>query len=134
MSAIKNISIDDLFAASYLLWTNRLMADQIALEAIMLINKARSRKFSFFNGKTSRSIVGGLFYILGYRYDIVKKQKEIADMLGTSDVTIRDSYRQWIETFPDLFSDVIEKFLADDKLRYYILTNLNKKGYVEIKI
>jgi hypothetical protein len=134
MSAIKNISIDELFAASYLLWTNRLIADQIALEAIMLINKAHSRKFSFLSGKTSRWIVGGLFYLLSYRHDTVKKQNEIAAILGTSEVTIRDSYRQWIETFPDLFGDIIEKFLADDKLRYYILTNLNKKGYVEIKI
>jgi hypothetical protein len=57
----------------------------------------------------------------------VKRQRELAWRLGTSDVTIRTSYRQWLQEFPDLFSDVIAKFAQDKELRYFVLLNLKPK-------
>ncbi len=64
---------------------------------------------------------------MSYRYDSVKKQRELADRLGTSDVSIRTNYRQWLEEFPDLFLDVIGKFATDGSLRYYVLLNLKPR-------
>lgn len=97
------------------------------MDALEIIAKAHKRKFAFFNGKTSRGLVGGLFYLLGHKYDVVKNQKELADRLGTTDVTIRASYRNWLEAFPDLFLDVIGKLAQDQNLRYYVLTDLKRK-------
>jgi hypothetical protein len=126
ISILKRIPLDEVLAASHSIWLNAETADNIALDTIQIINKSYKRKFSFFNGKTSRRLVGGLFYLLGYRYDAVKRQKELAKKLGTTDVSIRASYRQWLETFPDLFLDVIGKFSQDKDLRSYVLLTLKQ--------
>jgi hypothetical protein len=109
VSVLNRIPFEDVRAAAYTIWADRKIADKIALETIETINKTYYRKLSFFNGRKAKSIVGGLFYLLGYKYDAVKKQNELADKLGTTDHSIRDSYRKWLETFPDLFLDVIGK-------------------------
>jgi transcription initiation factor TFIIIB Brf1 subunit/transcription initiation factor TFIIB len=95
------------------------MAEKIASSALEIITIANKSNFAFFSGKSSRGLVGGLFYLLGFRYDAVKKQKELAGQLGTTDVTIRASYRKWLEEFPDLFSDVIDKIANSNKLGYF---------------
>jgi hypothetical protein len=122
----QRIPVEEVKAAAYAIWVDSEIADQIALETIQIINKTFNRKFSFFNGKRSKILVGGLFYLLSYRYDVIKKQMELADKLGTSDVSIRASYRLWLETFPDLFLDVIGKFSMDKDLRSYILLTFKK--------
>jgi len=126
VSTLKRIPFDELMAASHNIWLNTEMANKVALEATQIINKSYARKFSFFNGKSSRSIVGGLYYLLGFRHNAMKRQVEIADKLGTSDVSIRKSYRLWLEAFPDLFLDVIGKFADDKDHRSYILLTLNQ--------
>jgi hypothetical protein len=126
MSLLYRIPMEEVFAAAHTVWTNESIADKVAMETIQIINQTYKKKFSFFDGKSSRSLVGGLFYLLGYRFDDIKKQNELADHLGTTDVTIRLSYRKWLETYPDLFGDVIEKFAADKELRYYVLIGLEK--------
>jgi transcription initiation factor TFIIIB Brf1 subunit/transcription initiation factor TFIIB len=128
MSSIifRRISTQEIFAASHTVWSDK-TADKIAQNAIEIIDYAHQKRFAFFNGKTSKGIVGGLFYLLSYRYDVVKRQRELAWRLGTSDVTIRTSYRQWLQEFPDLFSDVIAKFAQDKELRYFVLLNLKPK-------
>jgi len=90
------------------------------------MNQTYIRKFAFFNGKSAKSIVGGLFYILGFRHDAVKKQNELADQLGTTDVSIRVSYRKWLETFPDLFLDVIAKLASITAFQTYVLIDLKQ--------
>jgi len=127
MSALNRIPYEEVLAAAHTLWSNEAVANKVAVETVEIINRTYKRKFAFFNGKSSKCIVGGLFYILGYRYNAVKKQRELADHLGTSDVTIRASYRQWLEVFPDLFLDVIGKFAEDNTLRYFVLLN-HKQG------
>jgi transcription initiation factor TFIIIB Brf1 subunit/transcription initiation factor TFIIB len=126
MSLLNRIPMEEVFAAAHTVWINDSIADRVAMETIQIINQTYKRKFSFFDGKSSRSLVGGLFYLLGYRFDDIKKQNELADHLGTTDVTIRLSYRKWLETYPDLFGDVIEKFAANKDLRYYVLIELEK--------
>jgi len=109
-----NLSIPDrlsseVSAAARAVWSDQGLAEKIASSALELITNASDRKFSFFSGKSSRGLLGGLFYLLGFRYSAVKKQKELAEKLGTTDVTIRTSYRKWLEEFPDLFTDVNDK-------------------------
>jgi transcription initiation factor TFIIIB Brf1 subunit/transcription initiation factor TFIIB len=130
MSGLRRISSDEVSAVAQTVWLDRLIADTIASEASQIINQTYTRKFAFFNGKSSRCLVGGLFYLLGFRYDAIKKQNELADRLGTTDVTIRLSYRRWLETFPDLFLDVINKFAADKDLRFFVLLDL-KEGMIK---
>jgi transcription initiation factor TFIIIB Brf1 subunit/transcription initiation factor TFIIB len=127
MNTLNRISPEEIKVAAKTIWHSQQIANPISQETVDIIMKTSARKFSFFNGKTSRGLVGGLFYLLGYKYDAVKNQKELADRLGTSDVTIRASYRNWLKEFPDLFQDVIIKLAQDRNLRYYILTDLKRK-------
>jgi hypothetical protein len=126
MSLLNRIPTEEVLAAANSLWEDKALANKVAFEAVQIINQTYKRKFAFYNGKRSGCLVGGLFYLLGYRYDSVKKQNELADCLGTTDVSVRLSYRKWLETFPDLFTDVIGKFAAHKDLRYFILIDLKK--------
>jgi hypothetical protein len=128
-SILKRISPEEITAAAYLIWKDPSTANKIAQSAIQTINQTHKRKFTFYNGKKSRTLVSGLFYLLGYRYDAAKKQRELAWKLGTSDVTVRASYREWLEEFPDLFLDVIGKFAQDNNLRYFVLLNLQRSAH-----
>jgi transcription initiation factor TFIIIB Brf1 subunit/transcription initiation factor TFIIB len=119
--------MEEVFAAARIMWVDRSTADRIAENTVEIINRTQKRKTSFYNGKTSRRLIGGLFYLLSYRFDSVKKQREVAWRLGTTDVTIRTSYRQWLMEFPDLFLDVIAKFAANKELRYFVLIDLKQK-------
>ena len=127
LTILNRIAPEEVAIAAKTIWQNHLIANAISKDTVDLLMKTNARKFSFFNGKTSRGLVGGLFYLLGYKYDAVKNQKELADRLGTSDVTIRASYRCWLEEFPDLFQDVIGKLAQDQNLRWYVLVDLRRK-------
>jgi transcription initiation factor TFIIIB Brf1 subunit/transcription initiation factor TFIIB len=126
MSLLKRIPPSEVSAAAHTIWLEKSIADTIAFQTIQIINQAYKRKFVFFNGKSSKHIVGGLFYLLGFRYADVKRQTELAHQLGTSDVTIRESYRKWLMTFPDLFLDIIVKFESDKDSRYFALKDLKE--------
>ena len=126
VSLLRRISFSEISVAAHAIWWDKSIADTIALETTRIINQTYARKFVFFNGKSSKCLIGGLFYILSYRYDAAKKQKEIANQLDTSEVTIRASYRKWLETFPDLFLDVIGKFSTKTTLRSFVLLDLKK--------
>lgn len=126
VSLLKRISTTEISTAAHAVWLNKSVADAIALETVQIINQTYKRKFAFFNGKSSRCIVGGLFYLLGYRHDAIKKQNEIAHQIGTTEISIRVSYRKWLETFPDLFLDVIGKFATISSLRSFILFDLKQ--------
>ena len=134
MSLFRRISLDEVMTASYDIWINSETANQIARDTVQIINKTYARKFSFFTGKSSKSLLGGLFYLLGYRHNAIKKQREIAVKLGTTEVSIRASYRQWLETFPDLFLDIISKFAQDKDLRTYILLTLKDPATLNLTL
>ena len=118
MSVMHRIPFEDVSAASHRIWSDKLIAAEIAKEAIEIISFASRKKFTFFNGKSFKYIVGGLFYLLGYRYNAVKRQRVLAEHLCTTEVTIRASYKQWLATFPEVFVDIFVKIPAEDKLRF----------------
>ena len=84
-------------------------ADDIAANALQVLVNASRINLRFFNGKTSASLLGGLFYILGYRYYAIRTQHQIAEKLGTSEASVRKSCKNWFKTFPFLFTDVTGK-------------------------
>ncbi len=127
LNMLRRISPKEITIAARRLWQDPLVAETIDRETVDLITKIQKHNLSFFSGKTSRGLVGGLFYLLGYRHDSVKNQKEIADLLGTSDVTIRSSYRNWLEEFPDLFQDIVGKLALDQNLRWYVITDYRRR-------
>ena len=102
MNTLKRIPLSEVSIAAQAIWPEKNVSEEIASEVTKILNQTYKRKFVFFNGKSYRYLVGGLFYLLGYRYNVVKRQRELASALGTSDVTIRKAYRGWLETFPDL--------------------------------
>lgn len=106
----KDVNDNDILVAARNIWADDKTAGKVAVEANRLIKIAYNRKSSFFNRRSSKFIAGGLFYLLGYRFDSKKNQRQIADKLGTTDNTVRSSYNRWIETFPDMFADVIVRF------------------------
>ncbi len=120
------ISFDELLAAAHIVWPDKPTARKVATNAYSILNLVQKRKVSFYFGRKSRAVVGGLFYLLGFRYDCVKKQNELADKLGTTDVTIRQSYRKWLIEFPDLFDDVINKLAQEESLKYFVLIDLKQ--------
>jgi transcription initiation factor TFIIIB Brf1 subunit/transcription initiation factor TFIIB len=109
----------EVVAAAQAVWSDRALAGKIASSALELITNVHESKFTFFSGKSSRGLLGGLFYILGFRYGAEKKQKELAEKLGTTDVTIRASYRNWLEEFPELFADVNDKITNNNNHSYF---------------
>ena len=128
MSIPKRISFEEVSASAHTVWLNESIADSVALDASKIINQICKRKHLFFNGKSSKFIVGGLFYLLGFRHNAVKKQRELADQLGTNDVTIRAAYRQLLKEFPDLFLDIMGKFARDDSLRFFVFLDLKQNA------
>jgi transcription initiation factor TFIIIB Brf1 subunit/transcription initiation factor TFIIB len=124
LSILKRIPMEDIVTIAHILWSDKAIADRVAADADATISQAYQRKFVFFNGKSSKCVVGGLFYLLSFRYDSIRKQREISDKLGTTDVTVRASYRQWLANFPDLFPDVIGKLAENPAFRYSLLIDL----------
>lgn len=119
MSILDRLS-SEVIAAAKTIWLYQVTAEKIASSALEIITNAHKSKFAFFSGKSSRGLIGGLFYLLGFRYAAAKKQKELAEKLGTTDVTIRASYRKWLEEFPELFADVSDKIASNNALSYFV--------------
>ena len=116
------LKIQEITAAAHSLWPNKKTARKIITDSVEIINQACKKKFAFGNGKNFRCIVGGLFYLLGFRYNDPKKQREIAITLQITDVSIRLSYKRWLKEFPDLFQDVTAN-LADQEFRHHCYPN-----------
>jgi transcription initiation factor TFIIIB Brf1 subunit/transcription initiation factor TFIIB len=87
------------------LWQDQLSAaEAIASEASLILIQAYEKKPFFFSGKSEKGILSGLFYHLGQKYESVKTQHAIAQSLKTTEMTVRASYHDWIEQFPDLLN------------------------------
>jgi transcription initiation factor TFIIIB Brf1 subunit/transcription initiation factor TFIIB len=89
-------------ASANKIWQKPRTAGAVASEALRTIDLAYERNSVFFSGKSKRGIVGGLFYCLGLALRSFKTQKEIARILGTTEMTVRASSRAWQKQFPDL--------------------------------
>jgi transcription initiation factor TFIIIB Brf1 subunit/transcription initiation factor TFIIB len=123
---LKRVDYDELLATAKIIWQDTATVQKIAFDSYSILNHVEKRKVTFYSGRRTVALVGGLFYLLGFRFDAVKKQNELADTLGTSDVTIRRSYRDWLIEFPDLFVDVIGKLAQENTLKYFVLIDLKQ--------
>jgi transcription initiation factor TFIIIB Brf1 subunit/transcription initiation factor TFIIB len=85
---------------------NHEVADDVASNALHVLAQASNANLRFFNRKSPKCVLGGLFYILGFRFYAPKTQREIADFLCTTEVSIRKSYHGWLSEFPELFTDL----------------------------
>jgi hypothetical protein len=124
MVFLDRVSFQEVLGAANVIWFNNPVANEVATETMNILNMAYHKKPRFFNGKCSRGLVGGIFYLLGFRHDVARKQKEIARSLGTTEVTVRASYRQWLKEFSEQFTDIIGKLANERSLRYFILIDL----------
>lgn len=86
------------------LWEDKLISELIASETSKIIKTVYRKKSAFFSGKSAKGVLSGIFYLLGIKNKAKKTQRDIAHSLNTNDVTVRDSYREWLGTFPDFFS------------------------------
>jgi transcription initiation factor TFIIIB Brf1 subunit/transcription initiation factor TFIIB len=92
--------------AARAVWVDEEIADDIAKNAMQILAETSKLNLRFFCGKKPKCILGGLFYILGFRFKAVKTQKEIALFLCTTEVSVAKSYRIWLEKFPQYFTDI----------------------------
>jgi transcription initiation factor TFIIIB Brf1 subunit/transcription initiation factor TFIIB len=126
-TVLSRVSFEELYVAAQLVWADKKTAKEIAISSHAILDQVHKRKPNFYSGRRATALVSGLFYLLSFRFDSVKKQNELASKLGTTDVTIRASYRKWLIAFPDLFVDVIGKFAQDNSLKYFVLVDLKRE-------
>jgi len=124
---MERISFENPLDTAQIIWSSKTTVHNVAADSYSILTKVQGRKTAFCSGRRATALVGGLFYLLGFRYNDVKKQIELARKLGTTEVTIRKSYREWLIGFPDLFVDVIGKLAQHESLRYFVLLDLKQK-------
>ncbi len=97
---LHRIEEEDILSFARKTWQNqRSVAMKMASKAVDVINETYQANPTFFSGKSMRGIIGGLFYVLGHRYGNARTQKEIAQSLNITEMTIRASCRNWIKPF-----------------------------------
>ena len=105
LSSFYRINCEKIKGAARAVWVNQAIADEIASEAMQILEQASKANFRFFSGKSPKCILGGLFYILGFKFKAIKTQREIASFLCTTEVSICKSYNSWMNEFPYYFTD-----------------------------
>jgi hypothetical protein len=116
---LTRITCEKIEVAARAVWVNQETADAIASNALQLMAQASSANLKFFNAKKPKCILSGLFYILGFRFSAVKTQREIADLLCTTEVSVRKSYKSWLSEFPQFFTDIRFKMSENRQFDYY---------------
>ena len=98
LSSAKVLSI-----ASSIWQDHPIMAELMATETSHVFRMIHKRRQNYFSGKSKKRLLSGIFYLLGIKNKAMKSQREIARCLNTSEATVRASYRDHKENFPDLF-------------------------------
>jgi transcription initiation factor TFIIIB Brf1 subunit/transcription initiation factor TFIIB len=111
-------------SAARVVWVNQEVADDIASNALQILAKTARQNLRFFCGKPPKSILGGLFYILGFRFKAVKTQSEIACFLCTTEGSVRKSYKSWLSEFPEQFIDLDYQRLSDNSITLVVRKNM----------
>ena len=88
------------------------IAKAIADEASEFIQIGLEEKPIFFSGKSAKGVASGLFYHLGFVRGCPKTQAEIAKSLETTDMTVRASFRDWLNSFMDLFPTENRRYVS----------------------
>jgi len=86
-------------------WVNKQTSRKLGQKALEIIKECYLRKPTFFCGRSSASILSGLFYILGVEYKALATKYKVASALGVTEVTVRQSYKRWLNYFPDMFKN-----------------------------
>ena len=81
VTILTRISCETIVLSARAVWVNQEIADNIASDAQQILAKASSIKLRFFNAKTQKCLLGGLFSLSGYRYDAPRTHREIANTL-----------------------------------------------------
>jgi transcription initiation factor TFIIIB Brf1 subunit/transcription initiation factor TFIIB len=102
-SNAKRLSSQKVLLYASKLWRDQSIAELIAAEASDIIRTVYQRQRIFFSGKSEKRVLAGIFYLLGIKNKAKKTQKQIALSLNTNDVTVRNSYRDWLDNFPEFF-------------------------------
>jgi hypothetical protein len=92
--------------AARAVWVDEEIADDISKNALQILADTSKLNLRFFCGKAPKCILGGLFYILGFRFKAIKTQREIADFLCTTEVSVAKSSKIWLEKLPHYFTDL----------------------------
>ena len=95
--------------AAHKIWKDRKWARAIGEVAAETIRKCYERDKVFLCGRSLKGTLGGLFYILGRESDQIVSQEHIASALGSSGVTVRESYRRWLQRFPEWFPVMVKE-------------------------
>jgi len=107
----KRLSSKQVFEAANAVWLNQpMIAEDIASESSKIIQSVFKETPMFFSGKSSKRVLSGLFYQLSLNTVNTKTQREIASALGTTELTTRMSYREWVNCFPKNFQKKSEAF------------------------
>ena len=112
------IHSEKITSAARIVWINQKIADDIAQSALQILAKASKQNLRFFCGKSPKCILGGLFYILGFKFNSKITQREIADLLCTTEDSIRKSYKKWLIEFPQFFTDITALKIPKDTTTY----------------
>jgi transcription initiation factor TFIIIB Brf1 subunit/transcription initiation factor TFIIB len=127
LSILNRIRKEEILTLAKILWTDREKAEKIGISAVEIITRTSKDRVSFLSGKSSKSLLGGLFYLLGLRYEVTKTQKDLAEKLSTTEITIRASYRKWLDEFPDLFFGINDKFEEDKERGHWVRSKRDKR-------
>ena len=95
-------------------WKDTKVADKIALDTHEILKQIYPKDKdpylpSFLDRCENRTVFGGLFYILGSRYQNTKKtMKEIAKALGTHPTEIMSYYHMFCYNYPEILQQYSE--------------------------
>jgi len=127
-NGLERFSRSQVLSYSSMVWEDKQpIAKLIAAETSRIIQTVNKRRPTFFSGKSEKGLLSGIFYLLSLKNKAMKTQREIARSLKTTDVTVRASYRKWLQEFPDLFSDLRATFAEDENKSLFIPSNLGKR-------
>jgi hypothetical protein len=121
--------------AAHSVWPNeQSVARLIGLQAARIINQCYFKKPTFFCGKQKRTLLGGLFYLLGLQQGTPVTQEHLR-VLGVTPNSIKISKYKWVESFPEVFpafevkeeSNVVRMYLRG-KLAHEVVHELKRKA------
>lgn len=91
---------------------------ELLVEAVRRINYADDKNRIFFCGRPHKTILAGLFYLLGHEFGAAVTMCHIRSSISINEASIRNSYRHWLETFPELFPHDYYEMICEAKKTY----------------
>jgi hypothetical protein len=99
------LKASEILRAAHSVWPDeQSVARRIGLEAARIISQCYFKKPTFFCGKPNRTLLGGLFYLLGLQQGAPVTQEHL-HILDVTPESIKISKDRWVVSFPELFSD-----------------------------